>query len=350
MNKSVATGVLAASVMLVASAFAAPPSKGVQVVPDEAQRRVDITIDGKPFTSYVWPTNLKKPVLYPIIDADGVTLTRGFPPRPGERVDHPHHVGLWFNYARVNNFDFWNNSEAIKPANRSKMGTIVFDKLLSSSSGAKQGELSALSTWIDGNDHPILEETTHFIFSGGKGARVIDRIATLKALDHVTFEDEKDGMLGLRVASWLESPTAGGGVYTDSHGVETKTANASPDATGEYLTSEGVKGDAAWSTRGRWSSLTGHKNGHTVTIAIFDHPKNPGYPTTWHARGYGLFAANPLGLSVFNPKEKPINFTLEKGQSATFRYRIVFYTHEATPTELNKEADAFGAQSKQALH
>jgi hypothetical protein len=347
MNKFTVFGLFAAGSMLAASALAAPAAKGVQVIADEAQRRVDITIDGKPFTSYIWPTTLKKPVLYPILDSDGVTLTRGFPPLPGERVDHPHHVGLWFNYARVNDFDFWNNSDAIKPANHAKMGTIVFDKLLSTKSGPKQGELSALSTWIDGKDHPILEETTRVVFSGSKGARVIDRITTLKSLDHVVFEDEKDGMLGMRVASWLESPTAGGGVYTDSHGVETKTASASPDATGEYLTSEGVKGDAAWSTRGRWCSLTGHnKEGHTITIAIFDLPKNPGYPTTWHARGYGLFAANPLGLSVFNTKEKPMNFTLEKGQSATFLYRIVFYTHAATTEELNHEADAFAAQYK----
>jgi len=346
MRKFFAFGLFAAGFMLAATALAAP-TKGVQVVADEAQRRVDITIDGQPFTSYIWPTNLKKPVLYPLIDADGVTLTRGFPPRPGERVDHPHHVGLWFNYARVNNFDFWNNSEAIKPENQAKMGTIVFDKLLSTRSGQNQGELSALSTWIDGKDHPILEETTRFVFTTSKGARVIDRMATLKSLDHVVFEDEKDGMLGMRVASWLELPTAGGGVYVDSHGVETKVATASPDATGDYLTSEGIKGDAAWSTRGRWCALTGHnKNGHTVTIAIFDEPKNPGYPTTWHARGYGLFAANPLGISVFNPKEKPMNFTLEKGQSATFRYRIVIYTHAATPEELNRQADAFAAQYK----
>jgi len=346
MRKFFAFGLFAAGFMLAATALAAP-TKGVQVVADEAQRRVDITIDGQPFTSYIWPTNLKKPVLYPLIDADGVTLTRGFPPRPGERVDHPHHVGLWFNYARVNNFDFWNNSEAIKPENQAKMGTIVFDKLLSTRSGQNQGELSALSTWIDGKDHPILEETTRFVFTTSKGARVIDRMATLKSLDHVVFEDEKDGMLGMRVASWLELPTAGGGVYVDSHGVETKVATASPDATGDYLTSEGIKGDAAWSTRGRWCALTGHnKDGHTVTIAIFDEPKNPGYPTTWHARGYGLFAANPLGISVFNPKEKPMNFTLEKGQSATFRYRIVIYTHAATPEELNRQADAFAAQYK----
>ena len=94
-------------------------AKGVQVNPDEANRRVDITIDGKPFTSYIWPDTLKKPVLYPILDSDGVTITRGWPlaPRPGERTDHPHHDGLWFNYSNVNGFDFWNNSTAI-PADR----------------------------------------------------------------------------------------------------------------------------------------------------------------------------------------------------------------------------------------
>ena len=122
MRNLAALGLLAAGFVLAAGAFAAPVAKGVKVVADEAQRRVDITIDGQPFTSYIWPTNLKKPVLYPILDSDGVTLTRGFPPRPGERVDHPHHVGLWFNYARVNNFDFWNNSEAIKPENRGRWG------------------------------------------------------------------------------------------------------------------------------------------------------------------------------------------------------------------------------------
>src|SRR5271163_4165132 len=90
---------------------------GIQVIPDEAHRRVDIAIDGKPFTAYIWPTTLKKPVLYPLRTANGTIITRGFPleQRPGERIDHPHHAGLWFNYEDVNGLDFWNNSEAIKP-------------------------------------------------------------------------------------------------------------------------------------------------------------------------------------------------------------------------------------------
>ena len=88
----------------------------VEVVRHEADRRVDVLVGGKPFTAYVWPTTLKKPVLYPIRSATGVVVTRGYPlePRPGERVDHPHHAGLWFNYGDVNGLDFWNNSDAIK--------------------------------------------------------------------------------------------------------------------------------------------------------------------------------------------------------------------------------------------
>src|ERR1700729_386101 len=137
----------AAGLAFVASAFAASP-KGVQVVPDSSNRRVDITIDGQPFTSYIWPTTLKKPVLFPIVDADGVTLTRGWPlePRPGERTDHPHHDGLWFNYSNVNGFDFWNNSEAIPAARAAKMGTIVLNKIISAKSGESRGELVTDST------------------------------------------------------------------------------------------------------------------------------------------------------------------------------------------------------------
>src|SRR5262249_215829 len=74
--------------------------EGVQLVANEAAQRVDVLIDGKPFTSYVWPKSVKKPVLYPLTTASGTIVTRGYPlaPRPGERVDHPHHVGMWFNY------------------------------------------------------------------------------------------------------------------------------------------------------------------------------------------------------------------------------------------------------------
>jgi hypothetical protein len=348
--RSMAVLVLAATTMLLTtSIFAATPAGGVQVVADEAHRRVDITIDSQPFTSYIWPVSLKKPVLYPLVSDEGITVTRGFPldPQPGERVDHPHHAGLWFNYGNANGFDFWNNSDAIKPENRAKMGTVVFKKILSMRSGAESGELVVESKWITGENQPILDQTTRYIFSRRDHARAIDQVVTLKALDHVVFNDDKEGLLGLRVAHWLESPDEKGGIFMDANGRPTKVeAAGTTDATGVYLTSEGVKGGAAWATRGRWCSLTGHTGTHAVTIAIFDSPNNPGYPTYWHARGYGLFAANPLGRSIFDPKQPAFNFTIEKNQAAVFRYRVLLYSRDAKVDELNREADTFATEYK----
>ena len=94
---------------------AAAGAPNVEVVANEAEQRVDVLVDGQLFTAYLFPSTIEKPVLYPIRSATGQTITRGFPldPMPGERVDHPHHVGLWFNYGDVNGLDFWNNSDDI---------------------------------------------------------------------------------------------------------------------------------------------------------------------------------------------------------------------------------------------
>ena len=340
---------IVAGALLLGGVAVSSSAQGVKVVANEAGRRVDITIDGKPFTSYIWPASLKKPVLYPLITDQGITVTRGYPlePRPGERVDHPHHAGLWFNYGDANGFDFWNNSDAIKPENRNKMGSILQTKVVSTRSGADRGELVADSVWVSGEDQKILDQTTRYVFSRADHARIIDEVVTLKALDRVVFHDDKEGVLGMRVASWLESADEKGGEFRDAGGKITKVqGGSSPGASGVYLTSEDVKGGAAWGTRGRWCSLSGHTGGQAITIAILDHPGNPGYPTYWHARGYGLFAANPLGRSIFDPKQPPYNFTLEKGQTVTFRYRIMLISGEASSADLNRDADTFAAESK----
>ncbi len=333
--------------LLAACTLQAMAEKGVQVVPDEAHQRVDITIDGKPFTSYVWPSSLKKPVLYPLITADGIDVVRGFPlaPRPGERVDHPHHAGIWFNYGNVNGFDFWNNSDAIKPADRAKMGTIHQQKIVSTKNGRDSGELVVDSVWTTGTGQNILEQKTRYVFSQKDNQRMIDTVTTLHALDRVVFHDDKEGLLGIRVARWLESANEKGGTFTDANGRPTEVpASNTPGATGVYLTSEGKQGDQAWGTRGRWCALTGNTNGHEVTIAIFDHPGNPNYPTYWHARGYGLFAANPLGQHIFDPKAPELDYTVEKNQNVTFTYRILLLPRAPQPGEMNRDADAFAAE------
>jgi len=307
----------------------------ILVIAKEQERRVDISIDGKPFTSYIWPATLKKPVLYPLRTARGTIITRGFPleQRPGERIDHPHHSGLWFNYENVNGLDFWNNSDAIKPEDAPKMGTILQRSIVSAKSGAREGELDVETDWVSFAKKVLLNEHTHFVFRGGADFRSVDRITTLRALDEkVSFPDTKDGMLGLRVTRALEIPSDKPEVFTDASGRPTTVATLdNTGVNGTYLTSEGKKGDAAWSTRGRWCNLSGMVGDEPVTITILDHPKNPGFPTYWHARGYGLFAANPLGEKIFSNGKEELNFSLAPHASVIFRYRIVISSAILTP-------------------
>jgi hypothetical protein len=157
------------------------------------------------------------------------------------------------------------------------------------------------------NGKAILRETTKFVFHAGPNLRAVDRITTLTALDErVIFRDNKEGVIGMRVRRELEQGSKEPLVFTDASGRATAVAKLdNTGVSGEYLSSEGMKGDAVWATRGRWTMLTGTVGQNPFTLAILDHPKNPGYPTYWHARGYGLFAANPFGQEVFsNGKEK----------------------------------------------
>ncbi len=316
------------------------------------QSSVDVLIGGKPFTSYFFPGQdiLKKAVLFPLISAQGTTITRGYPmaPRAGERVDHPHHVGMWLNYEDVNGFDYWNNStNIIASLQNHKMGTIVHSSIVKQD--AKSGTLVVSADWIDndGKGQKVLQEKTTYVFSGTADSRTVDRITTLTAVaDQVLFKDVKDGMFAIRVARQLEIPSNKPDVFTDAHGIETKVpVMDNTGVNGDYWSSEGVKGEAVWSTRAKWMNLHGEMDNHSISVTIFDHPSNVSYPSYWHSRGYGLFAVNPLGAKVFSNGKDERNLTLKKGESVTFRYRTLISDRLNTKEELDKIQSDF-ANSK----
>src|SRR5271170_2767777 len=136
------------------------------------QNIVTITDNGKPFTQFIFPDSLEKPVLYPIYAPDGEIITRGFPlaPRAGEPTDHPHHTGLWFNYENVNGLDFWNNSLAIPADKKHLYGWIRTNGIMQMKSGEK-GILEYIADWTDQQKNILLTETTTFIFSANSKER-----------------------------------------------------------------------------------------------------------------------------------------------------------------------------------
>jgi hypothetical protein len=316
----------------------------INLVHNDAEQKVDVLVDGKLFTSYLYTDKLsvlKKTVLTPIVAANGVVVTRGFPlaPRPNERIDHPHHIGAWLNYGDVNGLDYWGHSDATPKEHKNKMGTIRHDKIVDIKSGHEKGELVTTTNWLKPDGKVLLYDKTDFIFHAKDGMRMIDRITTLTALDEpVLFNDTKEGMLAIRVARQLEHPSDKPVTLSDAHGDKTDVPVLdNSGVTGNYLSSEGIEGTDVWGKRAKWVSLEGTIENNDVSVIIFDNPQNVGYPTYWHARGYGLFAANPFGQNTFSEGKETLNFSLKAGESVTLEYRFLILDGKADKNQIESE-------------
>ena len=312
----------------------------------ESEHKADVLIGGKIITTYRWPENVYKPVLYPVRTLAGTEITRGFPlvPKEGERNDHIHQVGMWFNYGNVNGFDFWGNGSTGK---KSENGGVIKHLAVEKVRGGKgEGIMAVKASWQDPSGKELLEEKTEFHFIVNGPSYYIDRITTLTAGSQaISMKDTKEGMFAIRVARQLELPSKENALLLGPAGKPgTEKASENKGVTGNYRSSEGIAGEAVWGTRAKWMNLYGIIGNEKVSVIICDHPKNPSYPTYWHARGYGLFSANPLGGSDFTEGKEVVNFSLPAGKSVTFRYRTIITSgYHMDDEEINNLAQNFAS-------
>ena len=234
----------------------------------------------------------------------------------GETRDHPHHQGLWFNHGNVNGFDFWG---AVRPGPKS--GRIVVDKI-TKAKGGKKGTIGFEARWVDPNGKTLLTETRTMTFSGDKDNRIVDLDINLTAqAEPVKFGDTKEGSFAIRISDKM-TEKAKGGVLTSSTG--------------------GHSMKAVWGKQAPWVDYAGTLDGEKLGIAIFDHPGNPKHPTYWHARDYGLFAANIFGEhDYYNDKQRDGSVTVEPGKSMRFKYRVVIHPGDTASTNLQQMYDAY---------
>lgn len=287
-------------------------------------KKVDVYFGDNYFTSFIYPDDMEKQVLYPIVTVSGKEITRGYPldPRPFERTDHPHHVGLWFNFGDVNGLDFWNNSFAVKPEDKHKYGTIKFKEIIKSD--PRSGTLVTASDWEDSKGEVLLNEVSTYVFNEENGVRSIERTIELKAQKEVVFTENKEGMLGLRMDRAFEEPANEPGRFLDSEGNITEVPVLNNEGVnGVYRNAEGVSGGDVWAKRSPWVALRADKEGEIITVVVLDHPKNPNYPAWSHARGYGLFATNNLAGRAVDKNSEPVKLELGKGEKVTFKYKVL---------------------------
>ena len=295
----------------------------VEFVPGD--KKIDVMVGGKLLTSYLYGDELKKPLLFPVCSPSGIVVSRGYPLTKvaGESQDHPHHAGLFFTYDEVNNDGFWGNTPSPPQ--------IKHIKITEMTGQAGKGTLSTVMHWVGKSGQVLLEEKRKMVFQAGENEYIIDFSMHLAARDtKVVFSDTKEGMFAIRVADWLR-----------------EDAREKYSGTGRYLNSAGDEtSENVWGKRARWVRLQGQKDGRMVGIAIFNHPASVNYPTYWHARGYGLFSANPLGQYVFEKSRgqanpQPFGLQLQAGEAAYFGFRVIIYEENKTKQQLERQFEQF---------
>lgn len=268
-----------------------------------------VTIDKKLFTVYHFasagsqPGPFVRPFFYPVLAADGTPLTDD---RAGVDKSHPHHRSIWVAHGSVNGIDHWSFNQ--KPA-APKQRHLSFERV-------EHDTVIERLAWDDLEGRPLLQErrTMRFI-PYSDGSRAIDLTVALTAAEQeVTLGDTKEaGLCAVRVAKQIsDHPT--------------------------LINSRGAKGEKqVWGKPAEWVDESGMIDGKPFGIAIFDYPSNPRFPTPWHARGYGLVAANEFGLHAFDPKlpAGAGDFKIAKGQTVTFRYRILLHPGDAAAAKVS---------------
>jgi hypothetical protein len=301
--------------------LAATVSRAAEITVERTKQGAAVKIDGQLFAEYVTKSNTK-PILWPIIGPTGKRMTREYPMKKVDserKKDHPHHRSLWFTHGSVNGVDFWDE------ASPKKCGTTQHIEFLKTESG-KPAVIATRNAWLAPGGKKVCEDVRTLRFDTDGDARWIDFDINLKATDGpVTFGDTKEGTFGIRVPESMNVDSRRGG---------------------QIVNSENQTDGKAWAKRASWVDYHGPVDGETVGIAILNHPTSFRYPTYWHVRTYGLFAANPFGVHDFVPNaaRDAGQFTLPAGQSVTFRYRVLLHRGDE---KAGKVAEAFAQYAKE---
>ncbi len=299
-----------------------------------SQNQIDVTVDGKPFTTYYFSEETAKPYLMPLRTASGEIVTRGFPVvndvsmgNPKASAFEPHQRPLYFGHGNIDALDFWAEQAFDKyygDHGHQAYGHMVLKDIeeprQQNDSGAT---IRARYTLNSPNNRVIGEETQSFTFGGDGNTRTIDCEFILHAtVGPLDMGDTKEGTFAIRLAPELSGSHA--------HMVNSKGA-------------EGEK--AIWGKPADWVDYSGTLAGKKVDIAVFDSPKSFRHPTTWHAREYGLFAANPFGLREFTrDPNKDGSWTILEGKSLTFRYRVLISEGGLSADQINEAYRQYAAQ------
>lgn len=295
-----------------------------------------VKVDGKVFAEYV-VDQANKPYLWPIYGPTGKSMTRSYPMKdvPGEKQDHPHHRGLCFGHESIGGYDTWAEAASFKGSGtkpnpkyeeRLKHLGRIKHREYKELKGGSTGVIDALSDYLDPTGKVTITEERRMTFKVDGDTRVIDVDIDLIASEgDVLVDDKKDSGLSIRVPH--------------SMSVDAKEG-------GKIINSNGDKDADSWGKRATWCDFNGPVEGEHLGIAMLNHPSSFRHPTPWHSRTYGLFTANPFGLSQLKLQEESAAFTLKKDDRIKLRHRFIFHKGDEKNAKIAELYEAYAQEKR----
>ena len=292
---------------------------GVEVSEEEGALGIDV--HGERLTHYFYsPENAPaRPYFYPLLAPGGLPVTRSFPMADvaGETRDHKHHRSLWVAHGEVNGADNWSEETG-----HARTEHVALEGWFS---GPLAGGFRERTRWVTSEGEPLLDETREVVvYAADPAVRILDLTLRFTPSNRdVIFGDTKEGgLISVRVATSMDAEK-NGTIVNGAGGVNEKET---------------------WGKPAPWCDYYGPVQGHTLGIALMDHPSNPRHPTHWHVRNYGLMTANPFGLSYFyNDKSRDGSLVMPAGETQVWRYRLLIHPGSTESARIPSQYAAFAS-------
>ncbi len=273
---------------------------GVQF--NEDSDTIDITLNGREFTTFRYSKTQYRPYFFPVLGPNGREVTRG--ETSDISKDHVHHRSLYVAYGEVNDVDLWGEG--------SNCGRVVHQNFTQKHGGAVVGSIYTDNNWETKDGKVLMTDKQNFrIYNLPEDRAIIDLdLSFIASAGDVHFGDTKEGgIMCIRVHPSMNA--SDGGKIENAFG--------------------GINEAETWGKRANWCDYSGIVEGIPVGIVVYDHIVNPRYPTYWHVRNYGLMGSNIFGSGTFErDKSKDGSYILKEGEEMNFQFRVLIHAGDAT--------------------
>jgi len=290
------------TLLLVTALLIFEPASAVKITAEKVGSKINVTINNKFFTSYVFSEDEKYPFFYPVngpVSGSSVTSMRN-----GE---YPHHSSLFFGCDLVNGGNFW--QEGIE------RGRIISVNAQISKQGGDTVIITDECIWSrPGAPSPVKDSRTIIITSPDAGMTIIDFDVVMEMLNDVTILKTNHSLFSARMDAGL-SVIQGG----------------------TMINAEGLKGEpGTFGKPSPWIDYYGKRGNNTEGLAILQHPSNPWYPAPWFTRDYGFISPTPMywpenGRDIF----------MKKGTVLNLRYRVLVHSGDHKEAKIAGEFEKY---------